>query len=97
MKNIVSIFILSTFFLTCKSSSKNFCIKNKNEALTTAKRILIEKYGEKVISEELPLNAKFERDSIWYIKGTLHAEKGGVAHLKLNAKNCKIIEVYHEK
>lgn len=97
MKRLLISFILIAIFFACKSSSNNFCIKNKNEALTTVKKILIEKYGEKVILEELPLTAKLENDSIWYIKGTLHAEKGGVAHLKLNAKNCKIIEVYHEK
>ena len=93
-----SVFAFVLFFLlACQFSADNLCIRNKSDALITAKKILIEKYGEKVISEELPLTAKLENDSIWYIKGTLHAQKGGVAHLKLNAKNCDIIEIYHEK
>ena len=96
MKSVI-VFVLF-FLFTCQSSTNNtLCIKNKSDALIIAKKILIEKYGEKVISEELPLTAKLENDSIWYIKGTLHAQKGGVAHLKLNAKNCDIIEIYHEK
>ena len=97
MKKIIASFIIMTIFVYYKSSSNNFCIKNKNEALVKAEKILTKKYGEKVISEELPLIAELKNDSIWYIIGTLHAEKGGVAHLKLNKKNCRIIEIYHEK
>lgn len=97
MKKIIASFIIITIFVYCKSSSNNLCIKNKNEALVKAERILIKKYGEKVISEEHPLIVELKNDSIWYITGTLHAEKGGVAHLKLNKKNCRIIEIYHEK
>lgn len=63
MKSVIA-FVLF-FLFACQSSTNNLCIKNKNEALVKAEKILIKKYGEKVISEELPLIAELKNDSIW--------------------------------
>lgn len=97
MKNLNYVITLSCLLFIRCGVNPQLCIKNKNQAKAKAEKILIDNYGEEVINNEKPFNAKLIKGSIWYVKGTLHQQKGGVAHIKLDSKTCNVIDMYHEK
>ena len=77
-------------------SNKNF-VPNKLTAIKSAEAIWIPIYGNKVKFKK-PFVATLVNDSIWIVEGSLmKGEKGGVPHIKIQKRDCKILEVSHDK
>jgi hypothetical protein len=104
--------VLSCSVLACLSkdnaeqSSTNAALNNNSNltddlvpdqqtAIKIAEAIWLPIYGEKVLSEK-PYAAEL-KNGVWFVNGTLKEEKGGVAYIEINKKDCKILNVYHTK
>lgn len=71
-------------------------VPDKETAIKIAEAIWLPIYGEKVLKEK-PYVAELKDGKVWYVNGTLKEEKGGVAYIEINKKDCRIINVYHTK
>lgn len=70
-------------------------VPDEATALKIAEAIWLPIYGEKVLNEK-PYVAEL-KEGVWYVHGSLKAEKGGVAYIEINKKDCKVLNVYHTK
>lgn len=76
------------------------CLYDKKAALLVAEVLLKSVYGNKAINEQKPLTAILIKDSIWYISGSFYIKKGiirvgGVAEIRINKFNCKVLGLSH--
>ncbi len=77
--------------------STDALIKDEQSAVKFAELILFQEYGEKKIKEERPYQISFA-DNCWTISGTLKKGwKGGTFHFKFDSRDCRIIDIHHEK
>lgn len=99
--NNVIFTIISTIivFLSCKTTpvySEGLCVTSNKEAILIADSIWRNTFGKKIDNYK-PFNAKKINDSVWVVEGSLHAQKGGVPYVEINANTCEIIKVTHGK
>ncbi|MDA3842813.1 MAG: YbbC/YhhH family protein [Candidatus Kapabacteria bacterium] len=104
--SIIIIFGLIFCFLDNVKSDKinpnRSYVPDKETASKIAEIILLSVYGEQV-NKQKPFKVTCENDSVWSINGVLPEPKegymniGGVAHIRIRKKDCKILECYHTK
>ncbi|KFF10111.1 hypothetical protein IW15_21475 [Chryseobacterium soli] len=76
---------------------KSLCLNNEDDAIKLAEKEWLQLYGESVYKKK-PFKVQIKNDSIWIIKGTLQNDyDGGIPYIEINAKNCKVLNVYHGK
>ena len=108
-KLLISFFIFTLLFTSFVFAQqeehsykpKDGYVPDAATAIKIAEAVLIPIYGQKVISQEKPFNAKLE-DGIWVVTGTLHCPqgdscKGGVAIIEIAKDDGKILRVSHGK
>ena len=71
-------------------------VPDAKTAIKIAEAIWLPIYGEKIY-KEMPFIATLKNSKVWIVKGTLRFTKGGTAYIEIQKKDCKILEVYHEK
>jgi hypothetical protein len=74
-------------------------VPNEETAIKIAEAIWLAKHGKRIY-EELPFVATLRSDSIWVVEGTFKKKKGrkgGLAHIEIQKKDCKILANYHGK
>lgn len=77
------------------NQNKDF-VPDEATAIKIAEAIWLPIYGDKIYNDK-PFVAKLSNQKVWIVEGTLHEAKGGVPHIEIQKKDCKIIKVYHEK
>lgn len=71
-------------------------VPNEETAVKVAEAILYPIYGES-ICQQRPFIATLENE-IWVIEGSLPKDmKGGVAHIEIQRKDCKVLNITHGK
>ena len=71
-------------------------IKDESHAISVAEAALFKVYGQKHITDQKPYHI-YNINKYWVMFGTLHYSKGGTFYIVIDAKNSKVIEIYHEK
>lgn len=72
-------------------------VANENTAKKVAEAILLDIYGKQVLDQR-PFSIKLEGDSVWIVEGVLKpGMDGGVAHIEIQKRDCKILKVTHGK
>jgi hypothetical protein len=72
-------------------------LKEKKSAIHFAESVVFEKYGKHEIKKQRPYEVYYI-DNYWIIKGTLpKGDKGGTFLIIINAKDCKVVKLLHEK
>lgn len=94
---VLSAFVSSTGF--CELP-KDGVLLNKDAAIKVAEILLVQIYGEQVLSQR-PFQAK-PVEGYWIIDGTFHCPKGdhclgGVAHIEMSQKDGQVRNVIHGK
>jgi choline kinase len=88
---------IDSSIITNLKPEKNGYIYDNETAEKVAEIILTPIYGD-IINSEKPLHAKLLNDSIWVIEGSLKkGEEGGVAHIEISKRDCRIITIFHSK
>ena len=82
--------------VTGKFFEKKGVIPNPESAAKIAYIYLSQIYGKETITEEFPFIISVT-GQYWIITGTLHSQKGGVAHIILKKDNGQVIDIFHEK
>jgi hypothetical protein len=70
-------------------------VADKETAVKIAETIWLPMFGE-IIYNSRPFVATLN-DSVWIVKGTLHAERGGTPYVEISKKDCRILKVLHGK
>ncbi len=70
-------------------------IQTDSTALKIAEAVWLQFFGKKIY-KELPFRVSM-KDSIWIVQGTSKYEQGGVVYIEIQAKDGKIITMYHTK
>ncbi len=70
-------------------------VGDKETAVKIAEAIWLPMFGE-IIYNSRPFVATLH-DSVWIVKGTLHAERGGTPYIEISKKDCSILRVLHGK
>ena len=77
---------------------KDGFVPDEETAVKIAEAILIPVFGKDQIHSEKPFHAALsEGGTVWVISGTLYHQKGGVAEIKIQKSDCKVIEMFHGK
>ena len=87
------------YYIDNFSAEKDFgVIADTKDLLKKAERVWIEKYGKRVKSQK-PYQVLYdEKNGIWLVRGTLHADRmGGVAHVLVDSATGKVLAVWHDK
>jgi hypothetical protein len=98
---IISIIIICSLSSLVIGQNRSY-VPDKETASKIAEIILLSVYGEQV-NKQKPFKVTCENDSVWSINGVLPEPKegymniGGVAHIRIRKKDCKILECYHTK
>lgn len=72
-------------------------VANERTAVLIADAILIPIYGE-IVKNKRPYKVELLKGGIWYVSGTLSGRMiGGVPHIYIRAKDCKIIQHYSDR
>ena len=73
-------------------------ITDAKDLLRKAESIWVEKYGERVKGQK-PYQVLYdEKNDIWLVRGTLHADRmGGVANILVDNSTGKVLAVWHDK
>ncbi len=76
-------------------------VPDAETARRIAKVILLKIYGDDIYNQE-PLKPVLIKDSIWVITGSFPEYKpggplisGGVAHIEIQKKDCKVLKIFH--
>lgn len=73
-------------------------VPTERVACQIAEIILTPIYGEDNIKKQKPFKATLVRDSVWVVVGVQkEIEIGGVAHIEIQKRDCKILKVTHGK
>jgi hypothetical protein len=72
---------------------KNGYVFNSETAVKIAEAVWLPIYGERIYSEK-PFHAEL-RDTVWIVKGTVHAKLGGTVYIKINKRDGRILMVTH--
>ncbi len=87
------------YYIDNFSAENDFgAIADTKDLLKKAERVWIEKYGKRVKSQK-PYQVLYdEKNGIWLVRGTLHADRmGGVAHVLVDNATGKVLAVWHDK
>jgi hypothetical protein len=103
-KYFLSIILFGTFGIMNDNNINSFknnlpergCVPDASTAFKIAEAILIPIYGKDVIEQERPFVSELQ-DSIWIVCGTNKESKGGVFHIEIQKKDCKVLKIYHGK
>lgn len=72
-------------------------VPDKPTAIAIGTILLSKRYGNAVIANERPLTARFDH-GIWTVEGTMpKGMLGGVASVRLRAKDCQVLSMIHGK
>lgn len=85
-------------------------VPDSTTAVKVAEAVWLPIFGNKIYDYK-PFVAKLSEDKIvWIVEGSFHSEpsrregntiihmrKGGVPHIEINKKDCKILKLYHGK
>lgn len=113
MKRMGLLTLIAVIIISIFSFQKNKKFKQQNQkdsyipangfvpdsatAIKIAEAIWVPIYGTSVL-EEKPYTVILEKDSIWIVDGTLkEGWLGGTAHIEIQKKDCKILNVIHGK
>lgn len=101
----LKLLLILPFFLFCTSMYKiekaevqeDVFVPNAETAIKVAEAIWLPIFGNGIY-EKKPFKAELLNNEIWIVKGSLKPEEiGGVPIIKIQKKDCKIIELYHTK
>ena len=87
------------YYIDNFSAENDFgAIADTKDLLKKAERVWTEKYGKRVKSQK-PYQVLYdEKNGIWLVRGTLHADRmGGVAHVLVDNATGKVLAVWHDK
>lgn len=70
-------------------------IRTDSTAKRIAEAVWLQFYGEKIY-KEYPFKISL-KDSIWVVEGTSQYDQGGTAYIEIQAKDGKILKMYHSK
>ncbi|HTF16620.1 MAG TPA: YbbC/YhhH family protein [Chryseolinea sp.] len=70
-------------------------VSTEETACSIAEAVWLQTYGD-IIYHSTPFVATL-KDSVWIVKGTLHAERGGTPYMELSKKDGRILKVVHYK
>ena len=76
----------------CQDSEVNY-VPDSTTAIKIAEAVLIPIYGEEIY-EQRPYSVELEKD-VWIIEGFIGEKLGGVFHIEIQKKDCKILKVTH--
>jgi len=76
-------------------SRKNY-VPDEQTAIKIAEAVLIPIYGSQKVAAERPFHAHLN-GNIWTIEGTLHSDNGGVAMVRMERSDGRILSVVHGK
>lgn len=71
------------------------CVPDSETATKIAEAIWQPIYGRQIQSYR-PFVAEL-KDSVWYVRGDNHADFGGVIHIQILKKDCRVLKIHHEK
>ena len=72
-------------------------LKEKKSAIRFAESVVFERYGKQTIKKQRPYEVYYI-DNYWIIKGTLpKGATGGTFLIIINAKDCRVVKLLHEK
>lgn len=71
-------------------------VPDEATAIRVAEAIWIPIYGAAAITAEQPIKATL-KDGDWFVEGTCHSEKGGVAVAEISKKDGRVLRVSHGK
>lgn len=75
---------------------KNGYVPDEQTAVKIAEAILMPIFGTELVTGERPFHGHLE-GNIWIIEGTLHTELGGVAMVKIQRSDGRVVSVVHGK
>jgi hypothetical protein len=99
MRTVLRIAVLSLAVGSTALTSQacNHPVPDEASAVRVAEKVLIPIYGRKQIESERPFTAKLH-GNVWVVDGYLPPESdGGVAEVKIDKRNGRIIGVTHGK
>ena len=76
------------------ATEKRELVKLPEDALAVATFVVRNVYGEGALKSQLPLVVSSEKE-LWLVKGTLHAEKGGVAEVWISKTDARVVKYTH--
>lgn len=93
---LISLLILLVNIKLQRNMESKAYVPDEKTAIKIAETKWLEMYGDK-INEEKPFVATLDGNT-WIVKGTLPKEKiGGVAEIKINKNDGKILSIGHKK
>lgn len=66
-------------------------------AVKLAQKAWLKKFGEKMVNQSKPYYASLYKDSLWQVKGTLHADRGGTPYALINRRTGRVLMATHTK
>jgi len=83
----------------------NHLVPDTNTAVRIAEIILLKQYGKSILRQRpFKVSTELGIDTIWHIKGAFNISNnpkiismGGVAHISIRSKDCKIVYIDHTK
>lgn len=74
---------------------KEGAVPDEETAIKIAEAVWLPIYGKDVLNKK-PYHAKLKNDSIWVVEGTLpEGMRGGVPHIEINKRDCKVFHIIH--
>lgn len=97
---LMIVFIIGLFLfhndLESKRKTREY-VPNEEIAIKVAK-VILEPIFEDCIEIHNPYKAELDKNGIWHVYGSLpEGYRGGVPHIFIQKKDCKVIKVYHTK
>jgi hypothetical protein len=72
-------------------------VADEAAAIRLAEKVMVSTYGGKQIESEKPLSAKLE-GNVWIVSGSMpQLDLGGVAEVRIDRRNGRILRVVHGK
>ncbi len=71
-------------------------LQDSAQVIAIAEQILFKAYGQKHILDQRPYHL-YNIDNYWIMFGTLHYSKGGTFNIIIDAYDCRVLDMYHEK
>lgn len=72
-------------------------VPNERTAIKIAEKKWLSIYGEKIYSKKPFVATLSENGKVWYVKGTLHTQKGGVPYIEIRKVDGKVLKISHSK
>ena len=66
-------------------------------AVKLAQKAWVKKFGQKQVNQCKPYYATLENDSIWKVRGTLHADRGGTPLAFIHRRTGRVLMATHTK